>query len=84
MCGRGPYDNGHDSEIGRQTDLSHNFCDGDAKGVVAVQASRKDGGDLTQRRSTTTKRGTVQPPPLPGMNVVRDSCSSFAQELPKS
>jgi hypothetical protein len=28
-----------------------------------------------------TKRGTVRPPPLPGINAVPGSSSSFAQEL---
>jgi len=44
----------------------------------------KDGGDHTQRRSTTTKRGTVRPPPLPVKNDVLGSDSRIAQKPPQS
>lgn len=47
---------------------------------VSVQVDRKDGGDHTQRRSAMTKRVTVLPPQLPGINAVPGSCSSFSQE----
>jgi len=51
------------------------------KAQVSVQVDRKDGGDHTRAQSAMTKRGTVRPPPLPGINAVPGSCSSFAQEL---
>ena len=58
--------------------LSGHCCAMPCRSVV--QVDRKDGGDHTRQRSTTTKRKTVRPPLLPGINPVPGSYSSFTQE----
>jgi hypothetical protein len=50
----------------------------------AVQVSRKDRSDHTCAGSTTTKRATARPPPLPGINVMPGSYSSFTKKPPNS
>ena len=50
------------------------------KAPVSVQVKSKDEGDHTPPRSSTTKRETIRPSPLPGINAVPGNGPIIAQE----